>query len=101
MGTDPQARLGDTVNEDWKARAACRDVSTSVMFPAPDDKQSLKAALVTCTGCPVRIDCLRHALLNDEAHGVWGGTTARQRFRLARRWRAGTRLEEVIRLALR
>jgi hypothetical protein len=28
-----------------------------------------------CPGCPVRADCLAHALLRRERWGVWGGLT--------------------------
>lgn len=89
------------LTEGWKALAACRQTETGKMYPAPGDIPTLRAALATCAGCPVRLDCLRHAIVNDEAHGVWGGTTARQRFRLARRWRDGRPIEEVVRLACR
>jgi WhiB family redox-sensing transcriptional regulator len=33
-----------------------------------------------CETCPVRLDCLVFALVNDE-HGIWGGTTRLQRSR--------------------
>jgi len=35
-----------------------------------------------CTGCPVRAQCLEHALAHDERYGVWGGTSERERRRL-------------------
>ena len=82
--------------ESWKAYAACRDTETSTMFPAPGDPNAIRVALDVCKGCTVRFDCLRHAIDNDEAHGVWGGTTARQRFRIATRVRAGNPLELLV-----
>ena len=35
-----------------------------------------------CAGCPVRAQCLEHALAHDERFGVWGGTSERERRRL-------------------
>lgn len=32
-----------------------------------------------CSGCPVTSRCLATALRNREEHGVWGGTTPKQR----------------------
>jgi RNA polymerase sigma factor (sigma-70 family) len=32
-----------------------------------------------CRNCPVRLDCLAHALDGRVGHGVWGGLTERQR----------------------
>jgi WhiB family redox-sensing transcriptional regulator len=87
--------------KDWMAQAACRSIPTETMYPAPGDTVTMRRAVSTCAGCPVRADCLSHALLEGEDHGIWGGTTARQRSRLARRLRAGTAVEEVVRYAFR
>lgn len=32
-----------------------------------------------CAGCHVIEECLSYAVANEEAYGVWGGTTARTR----------------------
>jgi WhiB family redox-sensing transcriptional regulator len=38
-----------------------------------------------CAGCPVRGDCLEHALASRElAFGIWGGLTAAERRALVR-----------------
>lgn len=34
-----------------------------------------------CAGCPVRTECLRHALQYRERFGVWGGLTEYERYR--------------------
>lgn len=38
-------------------------------------------ALQICTGCPVRPNCLHHALTHPETHGIWGGVIETQRRR--------------------
>ena len=42
------------------------------------------AALAVCCNCPVRNECLQHALTKPETYGVWGGLSARQRNRIRR-----------------
>lgn len=41
-------------------------------------------AIDICMGCPVRTDCLQHALDHQEWHGVWGGMTEEHRKTIAR-----------------
>jgi len=70
---------------DWATRAACRAQGVD-MFPDAGDPEAMRAALAVCAECPVRVECLRHAVEHDELYGIWGGTTqrARQRIRIAR-----------------
>ncbi|MEW6152604.1 MAG: WhiB family transcriptional regulator [Actinomycetota bacterium] len=63
--------------------AACRGVAASVFYP--DNEAGTAAALAVCRQCPVTDMCLALALRNGERHGVWGGTTERERARLRRR----------------
>ena len=42
-----------------------------------------------CRDCPVKTACLEYALANHIDHGVWGGTSERERRRIARRRRVG------------
>lgn len=42
------------------------------------------AAKAICATCPERLDCLAEALENDE-HGIWGGTTRRERNKMKNR----------------
>lgn len=37
------------------------------------------------TPCPVRRQCLAHAIVNDEEHGIWGGLSHRERNALLRK----------------
>lgn len=39
-------------------------------------------ALETCDRCPVIHECLNYALTHGERDGIWGGTTAKQRYRM-------------------
>lgn len=60
----------------WKMRAACRDLDPDTMFPRYAEQQH--AAAQHCQACPVRTQCLAHALAHREEFGVWGGLTERQ-----------------------
>jgi len=64
----------------WLDRAACVDVAISVFYP--DDDGDLVEALLICGRCPVRADCLQHAIAARERYGIWGGTTPEERRRL-------------------
>ena len=60
---------------------ACAGMFTD-MFYEQTDMYDPRRALSVCAVCPVRRECLREAILNDERYGIWGGTTAEQRARL-------------------
>jgi WhiB family transcriptional regulator, redox-sensing transcriptional regulator len=78
----------DTTHTDWRHRAACRDEDPELFFPlsdvGPGARQAAEAKAV-CARCPVREQCLRYALENGLDHGVFGGTTERERRALTRR----------------
>jgi WhiB family redox-sensing transcriptional regulator len=80
----------DTETSDWQSRAACRDEDPELFFPVsdvgPGARQAAQAKAV-CARCPVRSDCLSYALDNGLDHGVFGGTTERERRELTRRQR--------------
>ena len=71
----------------WMAQGRCRDADTASFFPSNslgvDDAQRL------CAECPVRPECLDYALLHRIDHGVWGGTSERERHRIIRQRRGG------------
>ncbi len=50
----------------------------------------LEAAKAVCAPCPVRLECLDHAIAEGERFGVWGGLSVRERWVEVRR-RAGDR----------
>jgi WhiB family redox-sensing transcriptional regulator len=61
-------------------RAACRDAHPSIWFPESFDVPTREYAKGVCRACPVRLDCLRHALEGHERHGIWGGINMANRF---------------------
>ncbi|MER6981045.1 WhiB family transcriptional regulator [Streptomyces carpinensis] len=69
-------------NESWAERATCRTADPEQLFVEGAAQHQAKAL---CTGCPVRTECLAHALDNRIEHGIWGGMTERERRALLRR----------------
>ena len=69
----------------WRARAACHGL-TATMYPeavrGASSEETYAEALALCATCPVAVPCL--AAGARERHGMWGGTTPRQRFPRAR-----------------
>jgi len=70
---------------DWKAAGKCRDLPPEVFFPA--DGVGVEIAKRICEDCLIKEVCLEFALYNGEKYGVWGGTSERERRKLARRRR--------------
>jgi WhiB family redox-sensing transcriptional regulator len=66
----------------WQERAACFGVDPDVFFPISEEEAG--PALMFCTACPIKEECLAWALKNGERYGVWGGLTEQQRRRLQR-----------------
>ncbi len=66
----------------WMAEAKCRGVDPSEFFPS--DGTGVDRAQRVCTGCSVRQECLEYALEHRIEHGVWGGTSERERRRILR-----------------
>jgi hypothetical protein len=62
-------------------------------FPAPLEPADTAVAL--CGRCPVSGACLAWALSVGDCHGVWGGTTARERRAMLVAWRTEVQPEEA------
>ncbi|GLZ34852.1 transcriptional regulator WhiB [Lentzea sp. NBRC 105346] len=80
--------IGDDWGPDtpaWMKSALCRETDPDAFYP--DKGGSTVWAKRVCGNCPVRAECLEHALQHNEKHGVWGGLTERQRRRLQERRR--------------
>jgi WhiB family transcriptional regulator, redox-sensing transcriptional regulator len=74
---------------EWMARAACREVDPEVFFPS--DGAGVKVAKQVCARCDAAVECLEYALEQRLEHGVWGGASERERRRMrSARRRAGT-----------
>lgn len=66
----------------WRPFARCADLPREMFFP--ERGESSAPGKRACAGCPVRFQCLEHALNNDERFGIWGGLSYRERRRLLR-----------------
>lgn len=76
---------GAVPTPEWMEHAVCRveRVPTEVFFPSDGD--TLWIAKSVCERCPVRRECLHHAIANREDDGIWGGESERSRQRIRRR----------------
>ena len=68
----------------WQARSACRGLDATIFYPDPEDEAAVQRAVDVCGACPVRAECLDHALSWREHTGVWGGATEQERRRILR-----------------
>lgn len=68
----------------WHQYAACAGSGADAYYPRRGE--STADAKAVCAGCSVREDCLESALRlsSSDDHGVWGGTSARQRRQMRR-----------------
>lgn len=70
---------------DWQLSASCAGEMGSVFFaPVRTERKGARIirerrAKTVCASCPVRSECLDHALRHDERFGIWGGLTQRER----------------------
>lgn len=80
-------------NTDWMNSAACTGLDTESFFD--DDEHSINMAKKVCNHCPIKQACLKHAVENFENHGVWGGTSPRQRAKIRSKVRATNRMYQL------
>lgn len=78
----------------WMALGNCAEQPPSTFFPS--DGVGVEVARKICAECPVKSECLEYALTNKIDHGVWGGTSERERRRIHKR-RAAERLATAAR----
>lgn len=69
----------------WMRDGACRNYPAAAFFPS--DGVGVASARKICATCPVAERCLEYALTNRIDHGVWGGTSERERRRILKRRR--------------
>jgi WhiB family redox-sensing transcriptional regulator len=67
-------------DSEWMAGGNCRNYAPETFFPS--DGVGVEIAKRICAECPVKDLCLEYALANRIDHGVWGGTSERQRRRI-------------------
>lgn len=73
------------MDTEWMSEGNCSRVPPATFFPS--DGVGVEAARRICEGCPVKSPCLEYALINRIDHGVWGGTSERERRRILRQRR--------------
>ena len=71
--------------EGWQRFAACSGEMSTAFYPPvhTEDRRAKRLresrAKAVCASCPVKSDCLDHAITHDERYGIWGGQTAKER----------------------
>ena len=75
-------RHNEGVDTSWMSRGKCRELDPDIFFPS--DGVGVEVARRICADCPVKEPCLEYAMANHIDHGVWGGTSERERRRIAR-----------------
>lgn len=76
------------VSQNWDVEARCRGGDASLFFgperfePKRERLARETAAKEICKGCPALQPCRDYALQSEEAFGVWGGLTGKERERL-------------------
>ena len=90
MTLDLALITGDLPADHWRFEAACAGFDDRPFFPMRGS--STKEARLFCWGdgenrleCPVRLQCLNHAIDNKENAGIWGGMSVRERRAEAKR----------------
>lgn len=82
------------INFEWQADAACKSIGTEIFYSsehAPNQVPFASLAKV-CGACPVKSECLNHAVKHEE-FGYWGGVSESGIRHL--RKRRGIRLETI------
>ena len=74
-GVVPRARFG----RPWGEDAACLGMVELDWVPGP--RSDVAEQRLVCAGCPVRAQCLEHAVRFGEG-GLWGGLTEQERAEL-------------------
>lgn len=74
---------------EWADRGLCRTHPDPDLW-FPERGESVVEAKEICQVCPVRSECLEHAVRYGEKHGIWGGRSERERRRMRKATRRGT-----------
>jgi WhiB family redox-sensing transcriptional regulator len=86
LTTPPPTTPAADGERDWRQDAACRDADPELFFPEPGQLPQTARAKEVCAGCAVRGPCLDTALhgplARDDRHGIFAGTTVRDRRKL-------------------
>lgn len=77
----PEPATPDQHDQAWRASALCAQVDVGELF-YPERGQPTHEAKAVCAACPVRAECLQHAIDTGETYGIWGGTSPLERRKL-------------------
>lgn len=72
----------------WQDHAKCAGTDPGMWHPA-ENNPDWKTLRAICNECPVRTECLNHAITHREWDGMWGGLTPNERKDLAGVYRRG------------
>ena len=75
------------MDNEWMARGNCSFEPPATFFPS--DGVGVEVAKRICETCPSKEPCLEYALAHRIDHGVWGGTSERQRRRILKKRKSG------------
>jgi hypothetical protein len=73
----PDLRFAASREMAWHDRSLCAEVDPALFYP--EDGEPAAPALRVCAACPVRPECLEHAVGSGEMFGIWGGLSERER----------------------
>jgi WhiB family redox-sensing transcriptional regulator len=97
-GSWPEVDFDDL---EWRRFAACRLHEHVDFFPVGTTgtaAREIADAKSICNRCPVRLSCLRYALVTNQEFGVWGGHDEEERKELRRQWRRLGRPFPIVRV---
>jgi WhiB family redox-sensing transcriptional regulator len=77
--------LLDDTDDKFMKHAACQGLDSKIFFAERGANTFVKKAKSICAKCTVREDCLRYAMNNRIDFGVWGGLSANERIKRARK----------------
>ena len=107
MNSDPVFNTNDALipfarNWSWQDKALCKTNGVDVtvffnddMLRGPEKQARESAAKKICTACPIKTECLEHALTVPENFGVWGGLTEEERMVIVKFKRSIDRAEKA------
>lgn len=80
-------------SQHWRESAACKGQPVEWWYPSGPDSTRTKISnrivdapgIPICRQCPVRLNCLDHAISTNEPDGIWGGLTPTSRDHHAQR----------------
>lgn len=67
----------------WVDRGACVGADPELFYIYGSTSHSRDRARAICATCPVRLECLEHAI-HHEQFGVWGGLSSEEREQIRR-----------------